>query len=420
VDFALLDRRGNLVSNPNHYRDARTQNVPERLFARVPQARVFEVAGTQTMPLNTLFQLYSMVESNDPRLDAASFLLMMPDLFHYWLSGEMANEYTIASTTQMLDCHRREWAHELLSELHLPAHLLGKVVPAGTALGDTTTDLLRRTGLKQAFPVVAGASHDTASAVAAIPNLSADSAYISSGTWSLMGMEVAEPIATERARELNFTNEGGVGGAIRLLKNISGLWLLQECVRCWQRDGRTYTWSEVIELAKAAPPLKSIIDPNSEEFLAPDDMPAAIRAYCKRNGQVPPADDGAMARCCFESLSLKYRSVLESLELLTGRTVHTIHIVGGGSQNALLCQFAADACGRLVIAGPVEASALGNVLVQAVATGHLSGFAEARERVAASCELATYEPASNHLWDEAYARFLTLDTVGQHVKSSAV
>jgi rhamnulokinase len=404
VDFALLDSRGHLVANPHHYRDPRTLGVPGRLYHRVPHAEVFARTGVQSLSFNTLVQLFQMEASNDPRLDAAETLVMMPDLFHFWLSGETAVEYTIASTTEMLDCRRRDWARDLLSALGIPTRLLGAVVPPGTVLADLRSDVARRCGARARIPVIAGASHDTASAIAAIPGLDADSVYISSGTWSLMGVELDQPITSGEVLSRGFTNEGGVGGTIRLLRNIAGLWLLQECVRQWAREGRERDWDSLVRLARAAPPLVSIVDPDADAFLAPDDMPKAIRTFCRDTGQPEPVDEGALARCCLESLALKCRWVLESLRSVTGRGLGTIRIVGGGSRNQLLCQLTADACQSHVVAGPVEASALGNVIVQAMATGHLDGLASARASVAASCEIATYEPAGDDRWDGAYER----------------
>ncbi len=405
VDFALLDSRGHLVANPHHYRDPRTAGIPEQVYRRVSQAEVFAHTGIQSLSFNTLFQLFQMEASEDPRLEAAETLVMMPDLFHYWLSGEIAVEYTTASTTQMLDCRRREWARDMLGALGIPTRLLGTVVRPGTVLADLRADVARNCGRGARFPVIAGASHDTASAIAAIPQLDADSVYISSGTWSLMGVELDQPITSSEALRYGFTNEGGVGGTIRLLKNIAGLWLLQECARQWAKRGRAFDWDSIVRLAHDAAPLVSFVDPDAACFLAPDDMPGAIRTYCRTTGQAEPVDEGALARCCLESLALKCRWVLESLRRLTGRSLGTIRIVGGGSRNALLCQFTADACQCQVVAGPAEASALGNVIVQAMATGHLDSLAAARSAVAASFGTATYEPTNGDRWDVAYERF---------------
>lgn len=409
VDFALLDASGRLLGNPHQYRDPRTDGIPDQAFARVTRPEVYGQTGIQSLQINTVSQLFSMVLDKDPRLDAAANLLMTPDLFHYWLSGEKANEYTIASTTQMLDCRKRDWARGLMASLGIPSHFLGPIVSPGTPLAHVRPDILRECSIDQEFPVIAGASHDTAGAVAAIPFLDADSAFISSGTWSLMGMEVSEPITSEQALSLDFTNEGGIGGTIRLLKNITGLWLLQECVRHWQREGRDYTWEQVMTSARGASPLRSIVDPDAPDFLSPENMPQAIRDYCARAGQPIPQTDGEIARCCMESLALKYRSVLNALMTLTGRDLKAVRVVGGGSRNRFLCQLTSDACQRPVYAGPVEASSLGNIMMQAVATGHLESVAAARDRIAPSCEISVYEPGPAEGWDEAYSRFERLE-----------
>jgi rhamnulokinase len=408
VDFGLIDKAGDLLGNPHQYRDPRTDGMPDRVFSMIPAGEVFQRTGTQVMQINTLFQLFSMTVAKDPRLQVADHLLMMPDLFHYWLSGDMANEYTIASTTQMLDCRERDWARGIIERLCIPSRFLGPIVNPGTVLSQVRTDIIRECGLPDSFPVIAGGSHDTASAVAAVPCLDQDSAYISSGTWCLMGVETRQPVISEQAQALKFTNEGGVDGTIRLLRNITGLWLLQECVRQWQKEGREFSWDKIVSLAAQAKPLRSLVDPDASEFLAPENMPAAIRNFCRRTGQSQPETDGALARCCLESVSLKSRLVLEALETLTNRPLKTIRIVGGGSQNRLLCQFTADCCRRPVVAGPVEAAALGNLMIQAVATGHLDSIKAGRERVAASCDLFTYEPRGDDGWDEAYERFRRL------------
>jgi rhamnulokinase len=332
----------------------------------------------------------------------------MPDLFGYWLTGRMVAEYTNATTTQFYDARAGRWAADLLGALDLPAAILPPLVSPGTVLGELLPEVRERTGLPPGVPVIAVGTHDTASAVAAVPGLDERSAYISSGTWSLVGVETRAPILSERARALNFTNEGGVGGTIRLLKNVGGLWLLQECRRRWERDGATYTWPDLVTLAEQAPPLVSLVDPDAPDFLNPDDMPAALRAYCRRTGQPEPATPGAVVRCCLESLALKYRWVLAALDDLMGHRLDPIRIVGGGSRNGLLCQLTADTCGRRVVAGPVEATALGNILVQAIATGHLADITAGRKAVGASVDLAIFTPQATVDWDTAFARFAAL------------
>ncbi len=410
IDFALLDAAGRLLGNPYHYRDGRTDGMPEQVDARISPAQLYAQTGIQRMPINTLYQLFSMGVNHDPQLAAARTLLLIPDLFHYWLIGRAVAEYTNATTTQFYDARAGGWAIDLLAALDLPTALLPPLVAPGTLLGDLLPDVGAAVGLAGSVPVIATATHDTASAVAAIPGLDADSLYISSGTWSLVGVETAGPILTERARLLNFTNEGGVAGTIRFLKNVGGLWLLQECQRVWERKGHPATWADLLAQAALAPPLRSVVDPDAPEFLHPGDMPAALRAYCRRTGQPVPATVGALVRCCLESLALRYRWVLAALERLLGHPLTTIRIVGGGSQNALLCQWTADACARPVVAGPVEATALGNILVQALATGTLPNLAAGRRAVAASVPLASYAPCDTAAWDAAYARFEALVT----------
>ena len=408
VDYGLLDAQGHLLSNPVHYRDARTNGMPELVFNRVPRAQIFGETGLQFLQLNTLYQLYAMRHTGDATLDQAARLLLMPDLFHFWLTGRQVAEYTIASTTQMFHAQERRWATGLLARLDLPTQLLPPVVDPGSVLGPLLPYVAEETGLPSSMHVIAAGSHDTASAVAAIPGLDADSAYISSGTWSLMGAEVAEPIINATVLAHNFTNEGGVGGTIRLLKNITGMWLLQEARNQWSRAGDTYEWPELLELAQQAAPFRSLVNPDAGAFLNPGDMVAAIQDFCRATKQPVPESVGQVVRCCLESLALRYRSVLDALEELTGRKLATIRVVGGGSQNRLLNQMTADACRRLVVTGPVEATALGNVMVQAIATGHLADIAQGRAAIAASIEQETFAPMAAAGWDDAYGRFLEL------------
>ncbi len=405
VDFGLLNRAGDLVGQPYHYRDARTNGMIERVFRVVPKGQVFLATGIQFMQINTLFQLYSMVCSQDPQLEDAETLLLLPDLFHYWLTGLKVAEYTNATTTQMIHASERRWAGELLARLGIPTHILPPLVPPGTVLGETRPEVV--TGLKP-VPVIAVGSHDTASAVAGVPELDSRSAYLSSGTWSLMGVEVTEPVINDLSLVLNFTNEGGVAGTVRLLKNIMGLWLVQESQRQWEREGHAYIWEDLLARASRASSFKSLVDPDAAEFLSPGDMPAAIRAYCKRTGQPQPEDVGAVVRCCLESLALKYRLVFNDLESLAGRRLEVIRIVGGGSRNRLLNQFMADACERPVVAGPVEATALGNIMMQMIATGQLPDVAAGREVVANSVTRETYHPGPAQAWQDAFGRFRTL------------
>lgn len=408
VDFGLLDAEGRLLGNPYHYRDSRTQGMPELVDALVPPEELYVQTGIQRLPINTIYQLVAMRQGHDPLLDAASTLLMLPDLFHYWLTGQKVAEYTNATTTQLYDARAGHWATDLLEKLDLPSHMLPIIVAPGTLLGEMLPEVREEVGLSSPLRVTATGTHDTASAVAAVPGLDEHSAYISSGTWSLVGIEVRQPILSEEARKPNFTNEGGVSGTIRFLRNVGGLWLLQECMRRWERDGQQFTWPTLVALAAEAEPLRSLADPDHPDFLNPLDMQSAIKAYCRRTGQPEPSGVGQVVRCALESLALKYRQVLTSLEGLVGHKLDTIRVVGGGSQNHLLCQLTADACGRRVVAGPVEATALGNILVQAVATGHLPAISAGRRAIEASVDLTTFEPSAVADWDAAYRRFIAL------------
>lgn len=413
VDFGLLDKEGRLLGNPYHYRDSRTEGMPDLVEQRVPSRRLFAQTGIQRLSINTLYQLFSMRQAGDPQLDAAKTLLLIPDLFHYWLTGRIVAEYTNATTTQLYDVLEGRWAHDIMEELDLPGAILPPVVAPGTLLGELLPDVRQRAGLRHPTQVIATATHDTASAVAAVPGLGAEpgreqSAYISCGTWSLVGIETPQPILGERARQLNFTNEGGVGGTIRFLKNVGGLWMLQECQRQWHRKGQGFAWSALIALAEQASPLRSMVDPDAADFLNPPDMQQAIQAYCVRTGQPAPESVGEVVRCCLESLALKYRWTMSALEEMTGWRLTTIRIVGGGSQNGLLCQLTADACGRKVVAGPVEATALGNILVQAVATGYLPHILAGRRAVEASVRLTAYEPGGSSNWERVFGRFVSL------------
>lgn len=411
VDFGLLGRGDELLGNPYHYRDSRTDGILEQAFARVPRAEIFAETGLQFLQFNTLFQLLAMRLSDSPLLEMAESLLMMPDLFHWLLTGQKVNELTNATTTQFFNPATRTWSHALMERFDIPTRMLGTIVEPGADLGPLLPSVREETGLHGPL-VIAPGTHDTASAVAAAPAASPPSAqpdwcYISSGTWSLMGVELPGPVATPDCLRLNFTNEGGVGGTIRLLKNIAGLWLVQECRRVWELSGRRYRWEELNAMAEAAPPLASLVDPNDSSLLSPADMPQAIRALCRKCGEPVPESEGAVIRCALESLALKYRQVLESLEFLTGGRIESIHLVGGGVQNRFLCQATADAAGRAVLAGPVEATAMGNLLVQAISAGRLASIAEAREVVRRSFTVERYEPRDADRWNQAYARFRT-------------
>jgi rhamnulokinase len=405
LDFALLDRDGALLGDPHTYRDPRTRGVMAQAFARVSPARIFADTGVQFMEINTLYQLLALAARAPATLDAARTLLMIPDLFNYWLTGDRGCEYTIATTTQCLRVHTTTWAWGLLDALGLPARLFPAVTPPGSVLGPLRPEVATATGLP-AVRVVAPACHDTASAVVAVPARGADFAYISSGTWSLVGVELAAPLVSEAAREANLSNEGGVCGTVRLLRNVMGLWLLQGCRRAWQTGGVSLSYDDLVRDAEREVGPGPLIDPDEPSFLRADDMPGAIHAYLARTGQAAPSGRGGLVRCVLDSLALRYRQVIEALERVTGRSVPVIHIVGGGARNRLLCQLTADATRRVVTAGPVEATAVGNLAMQLVALGKLGTLGEIREVVRRSFDIQAYEPHGGDAWDAAYARFL--------------
>lgn len=405
VDFALLGKGDTLLGNPFHYRDARTNGILERAFEIVPREEIFEQTGIQFMQFNTVFQLLAMRLGNSPLLDAAETLLMMPDLFNFWFTGQKCCEFTNATTTQAYDPRQRSWAMDLIGRMGLPGRIFPKIVPAGTVLGSLRPEVREETGVGD-VQVIAPAQHDTGSAVAAVPASGERPwAFLSSGTWSLMGMEVDQPIITERSLRYNFTNEGGVGGTFRFLKNIMGLWLVQECRRTWERAGKPYSYAELADLAAAARPFVAVLDPDDPSFLAPGDMPARIGDYCRKTGQAVPDGPGEIVRVCLESLAMTYRQTLERIAECTGRRPEVIHIVGGGTQNQLLSQWAADATGRTVVAGPIEATAAGNIAVQAITTGVLPDLHAARQLIARSFDVAVYEPVGADRWDKPYHRF---------------
>lgn len=399
VDYALLDGRDRVLGLPFHYRDARTDGMIERAHARVPREELYAATGIQTMPINTVFQL--LADEGSPALAAAERIALVPDLLAHWLTGECANEATNASTTGLLNARTGAWARELVARLGLPAApFAGDVTEPGTTLAP----VLAHHGSAGGVPLHAVASHDTASAFAAAPLRSARAAVLSSGTWSLLGLELDAPVLTPSAREFNLTNERGMDGTTRLLRNVMGLWLVQECRRAWDAS-----YDELSELAAAAPPDVPLFDPDDPRFLPPGDMPARIAAACAELGQAPPQTRGEIVRSALVSLACKYRLVLERLEAVTGRDVEVVHVIGGGARNALLCRLTAELLGRTVLAGPVEATALGNVLVQARAVGELGSLADMRALAAASAEPVLYEPDADRAAAEAtYERFLTV------------
>jgi rhamnulokinase len=409
VDFGLLDSAGTLLGNPFHYRDPRTEGMLAAAFSILPRSEIYDQTGIQIMPLNSLFQLLSMVKSGSTQLAETTSFLNMPDLFNFWLSGVKASEFTIATTTQCYDPHTKHWALGLLEKLGIPTAIFGKIIQPGTVLGKLCTNIAEEVGAN-GVKVVAVASHDTQSAIAAVPATTDDYLYLSSGTWSLMGTEVAQPVINRASLKSNLTNEGGYGGKICLLKNIVGLWILQECRRLWAESGQQYTYDEMTLLASSAPSLRTFINPADPRFLSPGDMPDRIQAFCRTTGQPVPETHAEIVRCILESLALEYRQVADQISSLLARSLPIIHIIGGGSRNTLLNRFTANATGRMVIAGPVEATAIGNILVQAIAAGQINSLADGRAMVRHSFGTMIFEPRSVARWDDAYQSYLSLRT----------
>ena len=405
VDFALLDKNKSLLSNPFHYRDARTDGMLDEAFHRMPRAEIFANTGIQFMQINTLYQLLAMSMQKSPLFDIAKTFVTIPDLFNFWLSGEITNEFTNATTTQCFDPLKRDWAKPVLDAMEIPTHLFGPVTNPGIRIGTLLPGLAEETGAGT-IPIVLPACHDTGSAVVAVPAPAGnqDFAWISSGTWSIMGAEVYKPSLSEKALEYNFTNEGGVFGTWRLSKNIMGLWLVQECRREWMRAGEEISFDALTQFAAESEAFLAVIDPDVDEFIRPGDMPGRIQKFCSDTNQRVPQTMGQIIRVVLESIALKYRLVLERLEELTGKHLDPIHIIGGGTKNRLLNQFTADATKRVVITGPVEATAIGNILMQAIGMKYLSSLRDAREVVRVSFEPDIYEPKRTADWDEAYSR----------------
>lgn len=391
VDFGLLDANGALIENPRHYRDERTRGIPEELFKIVPRGEVFRQTGIQVMELNSLYQLYAIHRQSPWLLERANKLLFMPDLMNYFLTGVQRSERTIASTSQFYDSNTRRFASGLLESLSIGTHFLAELADPGTYLGTVLPRIAESCGLRQELSVYTTGGHDTASAVAAVPAMDGENwCYISSGTWSLMGVELERPLINEASLAANFTNEAGVGGRVRFLKNLAGLWLVQECRRAWEKEGTTYSYAELMDLAAASEPLGTLIDPDA--FYTPGHHPERIRQYCRDTGQQVPDTPGAICRVILYSLAAGYKKVLENLEKMTERRIDVIHIVGGGSRNKLLNQLAADVCERRVLAGPVEATAAGNILTQVLGTGGLASLEELRRVVCNSFEVEEFLP----------------------------
>jgi len=405
VDYGLLDADGTLLGNPVHYRDTRTEGMAGQVLARVPAAELYAITGIQQLPLNTIFQLAA--SAGTPQLAAARTLLMIPDLLAYWLTGQAGAEVTNASTTQLYDVRAQAWATSLMTRVGIPPGIFPPLRRPGDIIGELLPRITTETGLATPVPVLAVGSHDTASAVAAVPAEGPGFAYISCGTWSLVGMELPGPVLSEASFKANFTNEAGIDGTIRYLRNVMGLWLLQESMRTWSARGTPADLDTLLAAAAEAPALRAVIDPDDPHFLTPGDMPGRIAHACRRTGQDPPADPGATVRCILDSLALAYRRTIAEVQELSGRHVDTVHIVGGGARNALLCQLTADACGLPVVAGPVEAAALGNVLVQARALGAApDDLAGMRQLLRQTQNLHRFAPSHGRAraWDEAAGR----------------
>ena len=399
VDYALLDHDGGLLANPVHYRDTRTVGMMEWVFERVPRRKIFERTGVQFLSLNTLYQLASLIRSDDSLLGVASTYLGIPDLINYWLSGCSCCEFTHATTTQFFNPRTGEWDRETLSEIGFPTEIFPPIVQPGTRIDEF-----------KGIPVIATACHDTASAVVAVPTPTENCAYLSSGTWSLIGVEVKKPLINDASYQANVTNEGGVEGTFRLLKNVMGLWLEQECMKTWSKSGPTFSFEQIIREAKSAQPFHSMINPDDQTFLITGNIPSRIREFCERTGQPTPSTVGQIIRTIYESLALRYRDVLDTLNELTGRRVDHLHVIGGGSRNPLLCQLTADSTGLPVIAGPVEATTLGNAIVQMIALGELDSLKHAREILYLTLETQVYEPVNHERWEEPYKYFKSMCT----------
>ncbi len=407
VDFGLIGEDGQLVQNPVHYRDERSEQPFREFLRRVDPGELYETAGLQHLAINTLYQLIYLKEQKSGLLEATKKILFTPDLYNYFLTGEMHTEYTIASTSEMLDAKSRDWSDKVLALAGIPREKLCDIVQPGTECGLLRDEICEELGAPKA-KVMCTAGHDTAAAVAAVPTQEQDFIFISCGTWSLLGTELHEPCINAKGAEYNFANEGGVEGTYRFLKNIMGTWPIQESRRQWIREGREFGFGELEQMAKRCTPFRSLIDVDSPEFGKPGNLPRRIRDFCERTGQPVPQTEGEVIRCIDESLALKFRYSIERLCECTGKEYRTVHILGGGTKSALLCQMTADATGMTVIAGPDEATVLGNIAVQLIAAGELADIREARSVVAASCEPATYLPQEKRMWDEKYKDFKSL------------
>ncbi|HUI31916.1 MAG TPA: rhamnulokinase family protein [Candidatus Acidoferrales bacterium] len=404
VDFGLVKREDGAVDSPFTYRDSRTNGMMEKVFERISGEEIYARTGIQLMQINSLYQLYSVKQQSGGRVDGFDKLLFMPDLMNYFLTGNKFSEYTIASTSQMLSASSKEWDKEIFSKLDLPIDIMAQVVQPGTVIGTPLPSIMKESGMKRRINVVAVGSHDTASAIAAVPAIEGHWAYLSSGTWSLIGIEAEQPIINELSRSSNFTNEGGVGGKITFLQNIMGLWLLQEVRRSWEKKGDQYSYDELAAMARDTKEFKCLVNPSDNSFLNPPNMQVAIVDFCKKTNQPCPETKGEIVRCIFESLAFSYRSALKKIRQITSRPVEKLHIVGGGCQNEMLNQFTADSTDIPVVAGPVEATALGNILVQAMSSGKVNSLEEGRKIGGKSFPLKKYFPQQSEKWGEVYER----------------
>ena len=404
VDFGLIGEDGRLIEAPYHYRDSRTNGMMDKAFESMPKRDIYQHSGIQFMQLNSLYQLLAMRTAGSQALAKAKRLIFMADLFSYFLCGRAFGEYTLASTSQMMDMQTGTWSEAIFKKLSLPMAIMPTIVRPGTIVGQLTDAVAREIGCGK-IPVIAVGSHDTASAVLGVPAGTGKWAYLSSGTWSLMGVELPRAIIDDKTFQHQFTNEGGIENTIRLLKNIMGLWLVQECKRQWQREGQDLSYAQLAQMAAEAQPFAGHVDCDCSEFLSPGDMPTRINKHLSGTGQTPTNDKGQMVRMILESLALKYRGVLAAIEDITGQTVDVLHIVGGGIKNELLCQFTANAIGRNVVTGPIEATASGNILMQAKATGQIKSVDDARRIVRNSFELKEYRPGDQKLWEQRYEKY---------------
>ncbi len=404
VDFGLIDADGKLIENPYHYRDSRTDDMMDKAFGLMSKREIYENTGIQFLQFNSVYQLLAMRLANSPALEKAKTLIFVADLLSYCLCGRAYAEYSLASTSQFMDMKTGQWSEAVLNKLNLPKDILPEIVQPGTVVGQLTETAAKELGCGQ-IPVIAIGSHDTASAVVAVPaDENTEWAYLSSGTWSLMGVEVPQAIVNDKTFEYEFTNEGGVENTIRLLKNIMGLWLVQECKRQWQKEGDDLSYGEIVKMAEAAEPFVGFIDPDDSSFFAPGEMPKRINDYLIKTGQNRVDDKGQMIRLILESLALKYRKIMENIEAMTSDSIDILHIVGGGIQNELLCQFTANAIGKKVITGPIEGTAIGNILMQAKATGQINSLSQAREILRNSIEIKEYNPVDAADWQKQYEK----------------